>query len=118
MISLFKVHYPEGVGHEIEKVFKSGCITEGEYSDRFENEFGRYVDNSNCSLVNSCTSALTLAYHLCELRPGDEIITTPMTCMATNEPISTFGADLIFADVDPSTGNIDQRQDPNHACKK
>jgi len=107
MISLFKVHYPEGVGHEIEKVFKSGFITEGEHSDRFENEFGRYVDNLNCSLVNSCTSALTLAYHLCELKPGDEIITTPMTCMATNEPISTFGADLIFADVDPSTGNID-----------
>jgi len=106
MIPLFRVHHPRGVGDKIEKLFESGFITEGEFSDRFEMEFSKYVENPNCSLVNSCTSALTLAYRLCNLNPGDEVITTPMTCMATNEPISIAGGKIVFADIDPATGNI------------
>ena len=107
MIPLFKIHSPAGVGTKIQEVFDAGVITEGEFSDRFENEFGSYVGNSNCSLVNSCTSALTLAYRLSDLGPDTEIITTPMTCMATNEPAHLTGAKLVFADIDPTTGNID-----------
>lgn len=107
MIPLFKIHSPAGVGTKIQEVFDAGVITEGEFSDRFESEFGSYVGNSNCSLVNSCTSALTLAYRLSDLGPDTEIITTPMTCMATNEPAHLTGAKLIFADIDPTTGNID-----------
>ena len=107
MIPLFKIHSPAGVGTKIQEVFDAGVITEGEFSDRFENEFGSYVGNSNCSLVNSCTSALTLAYRLSDLGPDMEIITTPMTCMATNEPAHLTGAKLVFADIDPTTGNID-----------
>ena len=107
MIPLFKIHSPAGVGTKIQEVFDAGVITEGEFSDRFESEFGSYVGNSNCSLVNSCTSALTLAYRLSDLGPDTEIITTPMTCMATNEPAHLTGAKLVFADIDPTTGNID-----------
>ena len=106
VISLFKVHHPKGVGEKIEQLFKSGIITEGEKSDLLEKEFSKFVGNSNCSLVNSCTSALTLAYRMCGLKPGDEVITTPMTCMATNEPIHQTGAKIVWADIDPSTGNI------------
>jgi len=107
MIPLFKIHSPAGVGTKIQEVFDAGVITEGEFSDKFESEFGSYVGNSNCSLVNSCTSALTLAYRLSDLGPDTEIITTPMTCMATNEPAHLTGAKLVFADIDPTTGNID-----------
>jgi len=107
MIPLFKVHAPIEIGKKIQEVFDSGFITEGEYSDKFEKEFGNFVENSNTSLVNSCTSALTLAYHMTGLEPGNEIITTPMTCMATNEPAFHTGAKLVFADIDPKTGNID-----------
>lgn len=106
MIPLFKVHCPEGIGQKIEEVFRTGFITEGEKSDQFEKEFGNYVDNPNCALVNSCTSALTLATHMCDIKEGDEIISTPMTCMATNSPIHNAKAKIVWADVDPSTGNI------------
>ena len=82
-------------------------ITEGEYSDKFEKLFGEYVANTNTSLLNSCTSALTLAYYMSGVGPGDEVISTPMTCMATNEPIDTLGAKIVWADIDPTTGNID-----------
>lgn len=107
MIPLFKVHHPKNIGNKIEKVFETGFITEGEYSDKFEKQFSSYVGNNKTSLVNSCTSALTLAYHASDLGQGDEVITTPMTCMATNEPLFHTGAKLVFADIDPGTGNID-----------
>ena len=107
MIPLFKVRTPPNIGKAIQEVFDSGFITEGEYSDKFEKQFGEFVNNENTSLVNSCTSALTLAYHVAGLSPDDEIITTPMTCMATNEPAFHTGANLVFADIDPRTGNID-----------
>lgn len=65
--------------------------------------------------VNSCTSALDLALHLCDLipRPVNEpdgwkfVISTPMTCTATNSPIVTRGGVIMWADVDPLTGLID-----------
>jgi dTDP-4-amino-4,6-dideoxygalactose transaminase len=107
MIPLFKVHSPPGVEAAVRKVFESGFITEGEFSDQFESELSEWVGNENCALVNSCTSALTLAYDLCGIGPGTEVITTPMTCMATNEPLHLMGAKLVWADVDPNTGNID-----------
>jgi len=107
MIQLFKVHCPSGIGQRIEEVFQSGFITEGEYSDKFEELFSHYVKNPNTRLVNSCTSALALCAHLLDCGEGDEIITTPMTCMATNEPFFNVGSKLVFADIDPTTGNID-----------
>lgn len=107
MIPLFKVHCPKNIGYKIEEVFQTGFITEGEYSDKFEANFSSFIGNNNTSLVNSCTSALTLAYHVCNLKPGDEVITTAMTCMATNEPLFQTGVKIVFADIDPATGNID-----------
>ena len=106
MIPLFKVHHPVGVGQKIEELFQGGMITEGEKSDTFERMIAEYVSNENTSLVNSCTSALTLAYNSIGLGPGDEVITSPMTCMATNEPIFQTGAKIVWADIDPTTGNI------------
>ena len=106
MIPLMHVHTPPHIGKVLQEVFDSGFITEGEYSDKFEKQFGEYIENKNTCLVNSCTSALTLASHMCEIRPGDEVITTAMTCMATNEPFFNMGAKLVFADIEKDTGNI------------
>lgn len=106
MIPLFKVFTPSNIGERLQEVFDSGMLTEGEYSDRFEKEFSIFAGNPYTALTNSCTSALTLAYRMCDIGPGDEVITTPMTCMATNEPIFNAGARLVWADIEPGTGNI------------
>lgn len=106
MIPLMKVHTPPNIGEVMQSVWDSGFVTEGEYSDRFEEEFGKYIENSNVSLTNSCTSALLLAGHMCDIKPGDEVITTAMTCMATNIPFYNLGAKLVFADIERKTGNI------------
>lgn len=106
MIPLFKIHRPIGVGDAIERVFASGIIAEGEVCDAFEKTFGEFVGNPYTALVNSATSALTLAYRMCDVKPGSEVISTPITCMATNEPIVNAGATIRWADVEPDTGNI------------
>jgi dTDP-4-amino-4,6-dideoxygalactose transaminase len=118
MIPLFKVHVPHNLGHQIQKVFDEGIVTEGVYADQFEKEVSNLVDNQFCSLMNSGTSALTIAYRMSNVGPGDEVITTPMTCMATNEPIHTMGAKIVFADIDPTTGNIDPESVKKRLTKK
>jgi len=57
--------------------------------------------------TNSCTSSIYLALQACGVGPGDEVVTTPMTCSLTNSPIVLRGARPVWADVDPLTGNID-----------
>ena len=107
MIPLFKVHQPDNIGAKLQEVFDSGFLTEGSYSDQFEKDFSDFIGNPNVCLTNSCTSALDLARHVCDIKRGDEVITTAMTCLATNLPFYQAGAKLVFADVERDTGNID-----------
>ena len=104
-IKLLKPHYPIGIGKKIEELFKLGQLTEGKFSDKFEKKLSSYLSNNNCVLVNSGTSALTLAYRLLNLKKKDEVITTPFTCMATNEPLYNDKIKFKFCDIDPKTGN-------------
>ena len=106
MIPLFKPFMSNGCSLDLEKIFLEGSLTEGEYSDLFEKKFSEYVGNKNTALTNSGTSALHLAGVLAGVRSGDEVISTAMTCMATNEPFFNMGAKLVFADIDITTGNI------------
>jgi dTDP-4-amino-4,6-dideoxygalactose transaminase len=76
----------------------------------FEREFGAYCEVKHCVALNSGTSAIHLALLAAGVGPGDEVITTPNTFMATVEAISYTGATPVLADVDPATANIDPRQ--------
>jgi len=92
---------------DVEKVLSSGYIGEGPKVKEFENAFGSLLGTTSVLATNSCTSALDLAYHLIGLGKGDPVISTPMTCLATNMSLALRGCDIIWADVDPLTGNID-----------
>jgi dTDP-4-amino-4,6-dideoxygalactose transaminase len=81
---------------------------QGPKVDAFEAALKRAFDAERDVLtLNSCTSALDLALTLEGVGPGDVVISTPMTCSATNSPIVTRGAQIAWADVDPLTGLID-----------
>ncbi len=105
-IPLFKIRKTTGISKKIESVFRTGEITEGKYSKIFEDKLCNYFQNKNCVLVNSATSALTLAYRLIGLKKNDEVLVTPLTCMATNQPLENIGVKLKFVDIDKNTGNI------------
>lgn len=105
---LFKVHIPvEEALANIREVFDSGFINEGEQVTKLTELLSKKLQTNKLLLLNSCTSALTVALKLAGVGPGDEVITTPMTCVASNTPIHNLGAKVVWADVNPHTGMID-----------
>jgi dTDP-4-amino-4,6-dideoxygalactose transaminase len=76
----------------------------------FEEAFAAFVGAKHCVGVNSGTSALHLALIAAGVRPGDEVITVPMTFIATSWAISYSGATPVFVDVDPATYTMDTRK--------
>jgi perosamine synthetase len=107
---MFKVHMPvEEALTELRVVLQSGFINEGVQVKQFQDAVSAYLKVKNLVLMNSCTSALTVAYKLCGVGPGTEVISTPMTCIATNTPIDNLGAKIVWADVDPTTGSMDPK---------
>lgn len=115
MIPLFKVAMSPEAPARVAEVLRSGYIGQGEQVERFEAALQELLGTPAPPLTtNSCTSAIDLALHLIGVGPGDEVITTPVTCTATNSPIVTRGAVPVWADVDPLTGLID----PDDVWKK
>ena len=90
----------------IEEVLVSGYINEGIQVTHFQRALSQLLGVENLVLMNSCTSALTVAYRLAGVEPGTEVISTPMTCVATNTPVLNLGGHIVWADIDPNTGNI------------
>lgn len=105
MIPLFSVSMNQDVVDSISKVLLSGYIGEGEVVKEFEKELAKIINNPLILTMNSGTSALHLALYMCGVK-GGKVITSPMTCSATNFPILTNYADIVWADIDPMTGNI------------
>lgn len=105
--------YSEGAGmigdEEIEilkKVIAEKVFTWGRFVDQFENDFADYLGVKYAYTVSNCTTALTIASKLIGLKPGDEVITTPITFIATGLGPLDKGAKIVFADIDPRTYNI------------
>jgi dTDP-4-amino-4,6-dideoxygalactose transaminase len=90
---------------------RSGWLTTGPKTKRFEEDFAAFVgDGTEAIAVNSATAGLHLALEAVGIAPGDEVITTPYTFTATAEIVRYLGADPVFVDIDPTTFNIDPAQ--------
>lgn len=107
-IPLFQVHMPprDELLPVLEEVLWSGFVGQGERVEKFEAELADYIGNRNIVTVNSGTSAIQLALRLAGVE-GGSVISTPMTCAATNLPVLAERARIIWADIQPTTGNID-----------
>ncbi len=107
---MFKVHIDtKPLIKKLEPVLNSGFVNEGEQVTELTNFFCDYFNHDKVVALNSCTSALTLALKLSDVGVGDEVIATSMTCVASNTPIHTFGAKVVWADIDHRTGNINSK---------
>jgi len=91
----------------IQRVLEHTGFILGEEVARFEEAFATYLGAAGAVGVASGTSALQMALLACDIGPGDEVITTGHTFMATAEAISQTGARPVFADIDPSTYTLD-----------
>lgn len=93
----------------LDRVCKNASFILGEEVSKFEQEFAAYCQVKHCVALNTGTSALHLALLAAGVGPGDEVITTPNTFIATAEAISYTGAKPVFADVDPASANMDPK---------
>ena len=91
----------------VNKVLKSGILTHGPYSKKFENAFSNFSGVKNVIAISSCTSALLTAYYLSGLDKNSEFIVPAQTHVATVHAGTFLGAKPIFVDCEKNTGNID-----------
>jgi len=104
MIPLFKVFMPEDISIGIQDVINSGQLTYGAHTKRFEEKLVEFVCNPNILTVSG--NSVYFALKLIDVDYRDEVIVSPMSCLATTQPIAYAGAKTVWADVDPLTGSL------------
>ena len=108
------LHAPLFIGNE--KEYLTECIDStfvssvGEYVNKFENQIAAYTGAKTAVACVNGTNALHLALKLIGVAPGDEVITQPLTFIATANAIAYCGADPVFIDIDKNTLGLS----PNH----
>ena len=88
-------------------VLRSGWITTGPWCARFEQALSEYFGGRPVLAYSSGTVTMEIALKLLGVGPGDEVITTPLSWVATSNVILAVGATPVFVDIDPATRNID-----------
>lgn len=111
MRSTFLPFSPPAIGAEeiaaVVDTLRSGWITTGPRTKRFEAEFASCLGMPEALALNSCTAALHVALVAAGIGPGDEVITTPMTFAASVNVIEHVGARPVLVDVEADTLNLD-----------
>jgi dTDP-4-amino-4,6-dideoxygalactose transaminase len=91
----------------VSEVLRSGWITTGPKNQAFEAQLSDYFGGRPVRTFNSGTCTMEIALRIAGVKPGDEVITTPVSWVATANVIVEVGATPVFADIDPVTRNID-----------
>ncbi|MDG1143122.1 MAG: DegT/DnrJ/EryC1/StrS family aminotransferase, partial [Burkholderiales bacterium] len=105
-VPLFKVFMPPEAADMMADTLNSGFLAEGIKVGAFAEQIAQFIGNPRVVPVSSCTMALTIAFKLSGVGPSTEVISTPLTCIAGNEPICMLGGRPIWADIDRATGMV------------
>jgi dTDP-4-amino-4,6-dideoxygalactose transaminase len=89
------------------EVLESGQLAQGSRTEAFERAFADYIGTTHAIAVNSGTAALVVALQASGVCPGDEVITSPFSFIATATSIIACGATPVFVDIDPFDLNLD-----------
>jgi len=91
-------------------VLRSGWITSGPKVLEFESALGEYFGGATVRCFANGTATMKIALQVAGIGPGDEVITSPISWVATSNVILAVGAKPIFVDIDPQTRNIDLKK--------
>lgn len=100
-------HFDEAEEERVLAVLRSRWIGQGPVVEEFETELARYVGSQHSVAVSSCTAALELSLMAAGVGPGDGVITTALTFVATVNAIDRVGATPVLVDIEPDTLNLD-----------
>ncbi len=107
MIPLFKPYMDDEEVDAVATVIRSGWIGLGPKTTEFERQFAQYIGVPHVVGLNSATAALDMAMRLLDIHHGDQVIVPTMTFVSTAHVVAYNLATPVFADVDPTTLNID-----------
>lgn len=104
MIPLFKPHMPELP--ELISILNSGMLAYGSYARNFEKRLSEFIGTKNLVVTNSYNTAILVALSSIGIGIGDEIVLSPMACLASTQPLLSVGVKTRWADIDPATGTL------------
>jgi len=110
MIHLSKLIISEEAKAKVRDILDSGMLANGTYTSQFEKKFSRYCGRLYGVATSSGTTALHVALLALGIGPGDKVLTTPFSFIASSNAILYCGARPVFCDIDPQTFNIDPAQ--------
>ena len=116
MIPLYKPYMPELP--DIDEILHSGQLAAGKYTKEFEDYLQRYVSNNNIIATSTFNTAISVAITTFDFKYGDEVIASPMACLASTQPYATAGLKIVWADIDPYTGTLDPDSVEKHISSK
>jgi dTDP-4-amino-4,6-dideoxygalactose transaminase len=91
---------------ELKKTLYSEKLSFGVNGEKFENLLKKFIGCSNLLTINNYNIALQIVLEVIGLKHGDEIIASPVSCLASNQPFAVKGLKIIWADINPKTGTI------------
>jgi perosamine synthetase len=110
MMNITEPYFDDDEVREVEEALRSKWVTQGPRTSRFEQVFGAHHGVVHAMATTSCTAALHLSTLALQLGEGDEVIVPAFTWVTSAHAAEYVGAKAIFADIDPSTFNIDPEQ--------
>lgn len=105
-IPLFGVVRPLEVASAMLKVLNSGQIASGPHVEDFRARFGELAGSSQVVTTTDMSAAMTIALRTSGVERGDEVIALPFACMSTNAPIGSYGARIVWADMDANSASM------------
>lgn len=107
MVPLFKVFMPDDATDGINEILRSGQLSYGGHTKRFEEKLRKYVGNDK--MLTTSGNSVFFALKLIGIKAEDEVIVSPMSCLMTTQPVKYAGAKIVWADIDPLTGSLDPK---------
>jgi len=105
MIPLYKPYIPPLP--ELNTILHSGNLASGTYTKEFEQSLRRYLSQEYVISTNTFNTAISVVITAFDMKIGDEVIASPMACLASTQPYFTAGLKIVWADIDPKTGTLD-----------
>lgn len=106
MIPIYKPYLPENLLPELNEILYSGQLSYGKYGKQFEQQLKEFIGCDYLLTINSYNTAMLVVLTTLGLKAGDEIIASPVSCLASNQPFVTKGLKVIWADINPNTGTL------------
>lgn len=106
VIPLYQAQIEGGCGRTVSDILDSGQIASGKFVVDFEERLKQFIGCRYLTSAAEMSSAITMALFMAGVRPGDEVVASPMACLATNMPILNLFARVVWCDINPSTGGV------------